>query len=392
MNLPTKISSSCVALVVSAGRGRRCGTDIPKQYVKVNHSALLTRSVRTLSSHPLIDFVRVVIHPDDQELYEQATKNFEILDPVFGGKERQDSVFLGLKSLEEINPTYVLIHDAARPFVSKNTISSLINTLVEGSSAVIPGILTKDSMKRTEKNQIVETVDRKNLWQAQTPQAFDYRAILTAHIVSAGRALDDDAEIAQINNIEVKIIEGSPDNFKITTYADLEKGKIISNSNDGVQMPRVGIGFDVHGFEPGDSITLCGINVPYERSLKGHSDADVGLHALTDALLGAIGMGDIGTIFPPTDPKWKKADSKIFLESVNDEINKRGGQIINIDLTIICEEPKISNHRDRMQNSIASILNITNKQINIKATTTEKLGFIGRGEGIATQAIVAVLI
>ncbi len=392
MNSRIKTSPLCVALIVAAGRGSRFGTDIPKQYIKVNHLAPLTRSVRTFLSHPLIDYVRVVIHPDDQVLYKQATGGFKILDPVFGGKERQDSVFLGLKSLKEINPTYVLIHDAARPFVSKNIISSLINSLGEGSLAVIPGISINDSLKRGENNFVIDSVNRKNLWQAQTPQAFDYNTILDAHLASAGDSFNDDAEIATFNDINIKIIEGSSDNFKITTHSDLIKGENVLIQNESLQEQRVGTGFDVHSLEPGDSIKLCGIKIPFDKSLKGHSDADVGLHAITDAILGATGLGDIGLFFPSTDPQWRNADSKIFLNQANSEIISRGGKIINIDLTVICEKPKISDYRDQMRDYIATVLDISSERINIKATTTENLGFIGRGEGIAAHAIVAVRI
>ena len=392
MNLSTKVSLDCVALVVAAGRGNRFGGEIPKQYVKLNGLSLLTRCLNILGSHPRIKHIRVVIHPDDIELYTEATKGIKLLEPVFGGDQRQESVRLGLESYKDINPKHVLIHDAARPFFTGDIIDALLTSLEDHNLASIPGLLIKDSLKRVKNNTVIDSVDRTNLWQAQTPQGFNYETIMAAHKATKGLALTDDAAIAEANGVKVQIIEGSSQNFKVTTCQDLVRGKQLLNLNKENKIIRIGIGTDVHSFKPGKSVTLCGIKIPFNKSLKGHSDADVAMHAITDALLGAVGAGDIGLIFPPSDPKWKNCASEIFLTRAGNEINQRDGNIINIDLTIICEKPKINSYRDKMQNNIAKILEITCDKVNIKATTTEQLGFTGRGEGIAAQAVAGVQI
>ena len=392
MNLSTKVSLDCVALVVAAGRGNRFGGEIPKQYVKLNGLSLLTRCLNILGSHPRIKHLRVVIHPDDIELYTEATKGIKLLEPVFGGDQRQESVRLGLESYKDINPKHVLIHDAARPFFTGDIIDALLTSLEDHNLASIPGLLIKDSLKRVKNNTVIDSVDRTNLWQAQTPQGFNYETIMAAHKATIGLGLTDDAAIAEANGVKVQIIEGSSQNFKVTTCQDLVRGKQLLNLNKENKIIRIGIGTDVHSFKPGKSVTLCGIKIPFNKSLKGHSDADVAMHAITDALLGAVGAGDIGLIFPPSDPKWKNCASEIFLTRAGNEINQRDGNIINIDLTIICEKPKINSYRDKMQNNIAKILEITCDKVNIKATTTEQLGFTGRGEGIAAQAVAGVQI
>ena len=392
MNLSTKVSLDCVALVVAAGRGNRFGGEIPKQYVKLNGLSLLTRCLNILGSHPRIKHLRVVIHPDDIELYTEATKGIKLLEPVFGGDQRQESVRLGLESYKDINPKHVLIHDAARPFFTGDIIDALLTSLEDHNLASIPGLLINDSLKRVKNNTVIGSVDRTNLWQAQTPQGFNYETIMAAHKATIGLALTDDAAIAEANGVKVQIIEGSSQNFKVTTCQDLVRGKQLLNLNKESKIIRIGIGTDVHSFKTGKSVTLCGIKIPFNKSLKGHSDADVAMHAITDALLGAVGAGDIGLIFPPSDPKWKNCASEIFLTRAGNEINQRDGNIINIDLTIICERPKINSYRDKMQNNIAKILEITCDKVNIKATTTEQLGFTGRGEGIAAQAVAGVQI
>ena len=258
--------------------------------------------------------------------------------------------------------------------------------------AVIPGLPIKDSIKRVKSNKVIASVDRTHLWQVQTPQGFNYDAILKAHEAMAGLGLTDDAALAEKYGISVKVVEGTIKNFKVTTPEDLDQGEDILFLNGEKKLMRVGIGFDVHGFKSGNSVTLCGIKIPFNKSLKGHSDADVAMHAITDALLGAIGAGDIGLIFPATDPQWKNCASEKFLTYAGKEIRKRNGRIINIDLTIICEKPTISEHRNKMVKNIAKILKIHDEKVNIKATTTEQLGFTGRKEGIAAQAITGVQI
>ena len=392
MILASKEPLDCVALVVAAGRGERFGGDIPKQYINLNGITLLRRSLEVLISNHHIQNIKVVIHPDDIEFYNEATEGLNILDPVFGADQRQESVRLGLQSFKQINPHYVLIHDAVRPFLTNDTIDALLTSLETQQLAVIPGLPVKDSLKRAKNNRIITSVDRTDMWQAQTPQGFNYKAIMEAHKSMIGLNLTDDAAVAEKNGISVEVIEGSSVNFKVTTPRDFERGKDYLNFGTKIKSTRVGIGYDVHGFKSGKSLTLCGIKIPFNKSLKGHSDADVAMHALTDALLGTISAGDIGLIFPPTDPQWKNSSSKIFLEYARDEIKQLNGKIINVDLTIICEKPKINKFRDQMQKNIAKVLNISTKQVNIKATTTERLGFTGREEGIATQAIAGVQI
>jgi 2-C-methyl-D-erythritol 4-phosphate cytidylyltransferase/2-C-methyl-D-erythritol 2,4-cyclodiphosphate synthase len=392
MTLKQKTPVDCVALLVAAGRGNRFGGETPKQYVKLFGVSLLTRCLNIIGSHPRIRHIRVVIHPDDIQLYKEATKGIKLLEPVFGGDERQESVYLGLKSYKKINPQYVLIHDAVRPFITNEIINALFTSLDDQQLAVIPGLIVKDSLKRVKNNKVVTSVDRAHLWQAQTPQGFDYKTIMDAHETMTGLALTDDASIAEKSGVPVEVIEGAAENFKVTTPQDFGRGEDFLNINEERKLMRVGLGIDVHGFKAGKSITLCGIKIPFSKSLKGHSDADVAMHAITDALLGAVGAGDIGSIFPPTDPTWKNCKSEIFLARAGSEVKQRSGKIINIDLTIICEKPTINIYRDQMQKNIAKILNISNGQVNIKATTTEQLGFTGRKEGIAAQAIAGVQI
>ena len=392
MILKPKTSVDCVALLVAGGRGKRFGGVTPKQYVKLLGVSLLRRCLKIIGSHPRIKYIRVVIHPDDTQLYKEATKGITLLEPVLGGDERQESVCLGLKSYKKLNPQYVLIHDAVRPFITHDIIDAVLTSLDSQCLAVIPGLIVKDSLKRVKNNKVITSVDRAHLWQAQTPQGFNYKTIMEAHESMMGLALTDDAAIAEKNGVSVEVIEGVIENFKVTTPQDLSRGEKFLILNGEKKLMRVGLGVDVHGFKPGKSVTLCGIEIPFNKSLKGHSDADVAMHAITDALLGAVGAGDIGLIFPPTDPKWKNCKSEIFLNRADAEVKQRGGKIINIDLTIICEKPTISAYRDQMQKNIARILDINDAKVNIKATTTEQLGFTGREEGIAAQAITGVQI
>tara|TARA_B100000315_G_scaffold223256_1_gene227882 strand:+ start:9184 stop:10374 length:1191 start_codon:yes stop_codon:yes gene_type:complete len=392
MNSQQDASADCVALIVSAGRGHRFGGEIPKQYLEIEGESLLARSVNRLLSHAKISHVRAVIHPDDADLYRESIGELELLEPVFGGVERQDSVRLGLESLVDLAPQFVLIHDSVRPFVDHDTIDRLLATLENGAKAVIPVVQVADTLKRSADNVIQDTVDRTDLWRAQTPQAFDFKEITAAHQAVSGENLTDDAAIAEAAGIAVEIVQGSEDNFKITNTEDLARAeKHLATAGDGGKyMTRVGTGFDVHKFTDGSAVILCGIKIPHDKSLAGHSDADVALHAVTDALLGAVGAGDIGLFFPPSDPQWKDVASEIFLTRAGKEISDRGGRIENVDLTIICEVPKIAPHRDQMQQNIADILNISVQQVNVKGTTTEQLGFTGRGEGIAAQAAASV--
>ncbi len=377
---------SVFAIIVAAGRGRRFGGDLPKQYCVLGSGVVLRHTVRAFLSHPKIAGVRVLIHPDDQDLYDSAVSGLDLLSPVFGGSTRQESVYNGLESLKELDPDGVLIHDAARPFVSAEVINRVVEE-IQKSGAAIPAVPVADTLKKEEGGISVATVDRKGLWRAQTPQGFVYEDILQAHLNNAGAELTDDAAVIEADGQSVSIVMGNEDNFKITTQDDLVNAKRILAMN--VEF-RTGSGFDVHRFDQGDFVTLCGVEIPHSQGLKGHSDADVALHALTDAILGAIGAGDIGSHFPPSDNQWKGASSDRFLKKACDLVAERGGTISNLDVTIICERPKIGPHREAMRDRIAEISQIEKDRVSVKGTTTEKLGFTGRSEGIAAQAVATV--
>lgn len=379
--------ASSVALIVAAGRGHRFGGEFPKQYLDLSGQPILRHTLIAFVSHPQISAVRTVIHPDDRAYYDVAAQGLDVLAPVHGGATRQDSVRLGLESLAEITPSHVLIHDSVRPLVDPVTISNVIGGLAS-DIAVLPALPVTDTLKRAADGTVSETVPRVGLWQAQTPQGFRFDEIMAAHHAAAGHELTDDAAVAEKFGLSVRLVEGDIKNIKITTSEDLSRATTILSG--GVPDIRVGTGFDVHRFREGNSIMLCGIEIPHSYSLAGHSDADVGLHAITDAILGAIGAGDIGEHFPPSDPKWKDAASHMFLRDAARRVEERGGKILNVDLTLICEAPKISPYKERMAERVGEILQIARDRVNIKATTTEQLGFTGRGEGIAGQAVVSI--
>ncbi len=381
----------CAVLVVAAGRGHRFGGEMPKQYRTVGSRMILRHSLATFCAHPCVHAVRTVIHPDDLPLYQCAAENLPVLAPVFGGQSRQDSVRLGLESLKEENPDIVLIHDGARPFVDFGIINRIIMG-VNDQQGAIPALSVTDTIKAgTDKNnQIVisHTVDRTGLYRVQTPQGFPYRAILKAHEDVKGMDMTDDACVAEHAGMIVSLVQGSEDNFKITTQDDLVRAELLLKGKG--EKIRTATGFDVHKFTQGSYVTLCGVKVPHDKGLEGHSDADVGLHALTDALLGAIGSADIGSHFPPSDDKWKGADSAVFLKYAVNLVNGLGGRIVNADITFICERPKIGIYRMEMIEKLAVLMNMSASGISIKATTTEQLGFTGRKEGIAAQACVCI--
>ena len=362
-----------IALIVAAGKGKRFGAGIPKQYELLCGEPILWHTVQAFLNHPHMDGVHVVIAQDDER--------FEGLKlPVshsFGGEERQDSVRLGLEAIAHLKPKNVLIHDAARPFVSHEVISAVLEKLKE-KQAVVPIIECSDSIRYDGK-----PLERHKLKFIQTPQGFDFQAILAAHQSNVGKALTDDAQIAEAAGIEIAYSQGEIKNIKVTTKADMQNIKTSFEQ-------RVGMGFDVHEFTEGEFVTICGIKIPHTHALKGHSDADVGLHAITDAIFGAIGEGDIGEHFPPSQPQWKGMDSSFFLTKAALLLATYPGKINNIDLTIICEEPKMTPYKQLMRENVAKILNISIDRVNIKATTTEKLGFTGRSEGIAAQAVASI--
>ncbi|MFQ6018553.1 MAG: bifunctional 2-C-methyl-D-erythritol 4-phosphate cytidylyltransferase/2-C-methyl-D-erythritol 2,4-cyclodiphosphate synthase [Kiloniellaceae bacterium] len=375
--------TATVALVVAAGRGSRFGGKLPKQYAALGGRPLLRHSLESFVRHPRIDAVQAVIDPDDRALYDQAAAGLDLREPVPGGASRQDSVRRGLESLEAMAPDTVLIHDGARPFVSPAVIDRVLDGL-ETASGAIAALPLADSLKRGEGGRIAGTLARDGLWRAQTPQGFRFAEILAAHRAAAGAALTDDAAVAERAGLPVALVEGSAANIKVTTSEDLARAERWLAGN--LTETRVGQGFDAHRFAPGDHVMLCGVEVPHDAGLSGHSDADVGLHAITDAILGALGAGDIGSHFPASDPEWRGADSARFLRHAGKLVAARGGRILHIDVTLICEAPKVGPRRPAMRERIAELLEIETTRVSVKATTTDGLGFTGRGEGIAAQA------
>ena len=378
---------STYALVLAAGRGARFGGTLPKQYLQLGGASVLRHAVTVFVGHPRIDGVLVAIRPEDREVYDRTLAGIDLLPPVPGGAERQDSVRLGLEALAQHQPDRVLIHDGARPFPGSGLIDRILDAL-DRAPAAIPGLPLGDTIKRVNGETITETVDRSGLWRVQTPQGFHFAAILGAHRAAAGQALTDDAAVAEAAGITPLIVAGSEDNLKVTKAGDLATAERLIASRLGDV--RVGQGFDVHPFGPGDGLMVCGVWVPHSGGVVGHSDADVGLHALTDAVLGAIGAGDIGMHFPPSDPQWKGTSSDRFLAHAVGLVRAKGGNVAALDVTIICERPKIGPHRAAMTERVASIAGISADRVSVKATTTEKLGFTGRGEGIAAQAVATV--
>lgn len=376
------------AVVVAGGRGTRAATKTPKQYLPLGGEMLLTHSLRAFATHPAIAAVQAVIAPENADLYAQAAAGLpNLLPPVFGGESRQASVANGLAAIEEAGPARVLIHDGARPFVSTHTISAVIEALsvAEGAIAAQP---VSDTLKRqSAAGGIDATVARDGLWRAQTPQGFRYETILAAHRSAPAEGATDDASLLEADGIHVALVPDEPTNFKLTYKEDFALAEQLLA---GSMETRTGLGYDVHRFEEGDLVTLGGVDIPHTHRLKGHSDADVALHALTDALYGALAAGDIGQHFPPSDPQWRGAPSHTFLDHAVGLVRQRGGQVVNLDLTLICEAPKIGPHREAMAARIAEICGISASRVAVKATTTEGLGFAGRQEGIAAQAVATI--
>ncbi|MEG6509682.1 bifunctional 2-C-methyl-D-erythritol 4-phosphate cytidylyltransferase/2-C-methyl-D-erythritol 2,4-cyclodiphosphate synthase [Methyloligella sp. 2.7D] len=392
------------ALIVAAGRGRRAspGTgapseteaaagEVPKQYRDVDGRSLLAYSIAAFVDHPRVDQVLVVIHEQDAAHYERIVGEFGsgLLPPVEGGATRQDSVRAGLEALSASNPDKVLIHDAARPFVDAALIQRVIDSL-DAHTGALPCLAVTDTLKRGKNGIVTETVDRAGLWRAQTPQGFHFKSIFEAHraAVSLGGDFTDDASIAEWYGLDVAQVEGAEANRKFTTAEDFIMAEAMLSGGGTVSGLRVGSGYDVHRTEPGDRVILGGVAIPSDKQLVGHSDADVVLHAITDALLGAIADGDIGLHFPPSDARWRGADSVAFLEDALARVKAKNGEILNVDVTVLCERPKISPHRDAMRGRIAEVLGLPLDRIAVKATTHEKLGPIGREEGIAAMATV----
>ncbi len=378
---------SIYALVLAAGRGARFGGMLPKQYLPLGGTSVLHHAVSAFAANPRIAGIQVTIRPEDRAEYDAALAGFILLPPVAGGAERQDSVRLGLEALAPLKPARVLIHDGARPFPDAAMIDRVIDAL-DHAPAAIPGLPLGDTIKRVADGVITGTIDRHGLWRVQTPQAFHFDAILAAHRAAAGQALTDDAAVAEAAGIAPVIVLGSEANLKVTTSDDLAAAERLLAARQADV--RVGQGFDVHPFGTGDGLMVCGVRIAHSAGVVGHSDADVGLHALTDAVLGAIGAGDIGMHFPPNDAQWQGASSDLFLAHAVGLVRARGGSVAQLDVTIICERPRIGPHRAAMVERVAAIAGITPDRVSVKATTTEKLGFTGRGEGIAAQAVATV--
>jgi 2-C-methyl-D-erythritol 4-phosphate cytidylyltransferase/2-C-methyl-D-erythritol 2,4-cyclodiphosphate synthase len=392
---PSASRRRIAVVLVAAGRGERAGaSDGPKQYRRVGGRAVVARTLDAFLGHPEVAVVSIAIHPDDAALFAEAIGQPPAhVMTVPGGATRQASTLLALRALKPFAPETVLIHDAVRPFADNDLIARVIDKAATGVGA-LPALAVSDTLKRGGVDtRVTGTVDRTGLFAAQTPQGFSFKAILDAHEKAAAGGRDDftdDAAIAEWAGIPVEIIAGSPDNVKLTWARDIAMAdeKLSRSAFPDV---RTGNGYDVHAFGPGDHVMLCGIAIPYEKTLSGHSDADVGLHALTDALLATCGAGDIGTHFPPSDPRWKGAASRLFVEHAVGIVRNKGGRVANADITLICEVPRIGPHREKMVEALAVMLGITADRISVKATTNEKLGFIGRGEGIAAIATASVI-
>ena len=399
MPLSAKHAPRFAVIIVAAGRGERAGSpeEGPKQYRPIGGRAVIVHTLDTFADWPSTAQIVVVIHPDDKALFRAAASRIRFaadITTVHGGATRQMSVLAGLQAAADLNATHVLIHDAVRPFVDHALLQRIADALANGAGCVLPATAVADTLKRSSSHGLViETVSRAGLFAAQTPQAFALPAILAAHRAAAnsGRTdFTDDASIAEWAGLPVHLIEGSPDNVKLTVKRDIAMAdeKFLHTALPDV---RTGNGYDVHQLEPGDGVTLCGIFIPHDQRLQGHSDADVALHALTDALLATCGAGDIGDHFPPSDMQWKGAASHIFLEHAAKIVREHGGTIMNADVTLIAEAPKIGPHRQEMREKLAEILAISLDRCSVKATTNETIGFVGRREGIASIATATVV-
>ena len=371
------------AIIVAAGRGTRAGGDVPKQWQMLAGKPVIAHSIAAFAG--LVDRIVLVIHPDDHRRAAPFADQCQIVE---GGHSRDHSVRRALEALVGSGTTRVLIHDGARPLVSADLIRRLIQTL-DHNTAAAPALPVTDALWRGMHGLVSGTQDRDALFRAQTPQAFHFDAILAAHRAHTGPAADDVA-VARAAGIAVAIVDGDEDNLKLTYPADFARAERILK--DRTQMDiRLGNGFDVHAFCPGDHLWLCGVKITHSHGLLGHSDADVGMHALTDAIYGALAAGDIGRHFPPSDPQWKGAASHIFLSHAMTLARARGFALGNADITLICEQPKIGPHASAMQAELARIMAVDPIRISVKATTTERLGFTGREEGIAAMATAALV-
>jgi 2-C-methyl-D-erythritol 4-phosphate cytidylyltransferase/2-C-methyl-D-erythritol 2,4-cyclodiphosphate synthase len=385
---------SVAAVIVAGGSGLRAGGEKPKQYQLIGGKPVIWWTLRAFLEHPGITHVQTVIGEGQDEMFAEAAAGLGLPPPVVGGSTRQESCRAGIEACAPVAPDKVLIHDAARPFVSAELISHVIAEL-DRSEAVVPGLAVADTMKFAPGGIIERTVDRASLWFVQTPQGFSYSDIRAAHgkaMTNGLNSFTDDAAVAEHAGIPIRIISGRLENRKLTTTQDIDAAnrQLMQETHAARLDVRMGQGIDVHEFEPGDGVILCGVRIPHSHRLKGHSDADAAMHALTDAILGSIGEGDIGTHFPPSDPQWKGISSSVFLAKAVDLLTARDGIIANADITILAEAPRVGPHIGTMKDVLSPLLGIAPDRIAIKATTTEKLGAIGRREGLAAFAIVTV--
>jgi 2-C-methyl-D-erythritol 4-phosphate cytidylyltransferase / 2-C-methyl-D-erythritol 2,4-cyclodiphosphate synthase len=383
---------SIAAVIVAAGSGFRAGGEMPKQYQLIGGRPVIWWTCKAFADHPGISRVQAVIGAGHEKLFAEAAAGLNIAAPIVGGASRQDSCRIGITAC--VNHQKVLIHDAARPFVSADLISHIIAEL-DRSEGVVPGIPVADTMKFAPGGLIAHTVNRQSLWSVQTPQGFHTQEILGAHVQAQEQKMEgltDDASVAEKFGIQVRVIAGQRENHKLTTASDIAMADRMLTQQSNLKRPdiRVGQGIDFHEFEKGDGVILCGIKVPHNKKLKGHSDADAAMHALTDAILGALGEGDIGMHFPPSEPQWKGVSSSIFLKKAVELLSARNGIIANVDITILAEAPRVAPHIAAMKLLLSPLLHIAADRIAIKATTTEKLGAIGRREGLAAFATATV--
>jgi 2-C-methyl-D-erythritol 4-phosphate cytidylyltransferase/2-C-methyl-D-erythritol 2,4-cyclodiphosphate synthase len=386
------MTARVAAVVVAGGRGYRAGGEVPKQYRDIAGEPVIRPALLAFLGHSRVGAVQPVIHPDDQEAFAAATAGLKNLSaPVPGGVTRQASVRAGLEALQAAAPDLVLIHDAARPFLSGDLISRAI-AAAEQYGAAVPAVAITDTVKKIDEQDMVsETLDRGRLRTVQTPQAFSFGLIVDLHrrAAAAGREdFTDDAALAEWGGQRVRVFAGEVTNVKLTTQDDFARAE--ARRMAALSDVRTGNGFDVHAFGDGDHVMLAGIRIPNERGVTGHSDADVALHALVDAILGALAEGDIGVHFPPSDPQWRGASSDRFLAFACERVRARSGVIAHLDVTIVCETPRVGPHRDAMRARIAEIADVPIGRVAIKATTSENMGFTGRGEGIVAMATATV--
>jgi 2-C-methyl-D-erythritol 4-phosphate cytidylyltransferase/2-C-methyl-D-erythritol 2,4-cyclodiphosphate synthase len=379
--------SGVAVLVVAAGQGERAGGAVPKQYAPLLGKPILRWTLEAFAGHPRVTAIQVAIGAQQDKAYAETIQGLELLAPVVGGATRQESVRRGLEALAAAAPDIVLIQDAARPLASRRLIDGVIAALDGGADAAVPLLAVADTLKRKDDGKWT-TVPRDGLHRAQTPQGFRFAKILRAHRHYAAEDVTDDMALAERAGLHIAAVAGEDSNMKVTAPEDFALAE--SHLRARLGEARTGMGYDVHRFAPGDHVWLCGVKVPHEHALEGHSDADAGLHALTDAILGAIGEGDIGTHFPPTDERWRGAPSWKFLDHAASLVRDKGGAIVHCDVTIICERPKVGPHREAMRARIAEILRLDIGRVSVKATTTEGLGFEGRREGLAAQAVATV--